>query len=87
MFYVILLTLLCILLIIFLTALLKYFLNLEATMCESNEKMHGKVVIITGASSGIGVETARELAKRGAKVIMACRNVDKAEPVKSILCF
>lgn len=40
--------------------------------------MTGKVVIVTGANRGIGVETARVLAQRGATVIMACRNLEKA---------
>lgn len=38
----------------------------------------GKITIVTGANSGIGFETAAELAGRGATVIMACRSVDKA---------
>ena len=39
----------------------------------------GKTAIVTGASSGIGVETARVLAKAGAKVIMAVRSIPAAE--------
>lgn len=38
-----------------------------------------KVVIVTGANVGIGLETARELAKRGAHVYMACRDMRKCE--------
>ncbi|PSN43384.1 hypothetical protein C0J52_17973 [Blattella germanica] len=44
--------------------------------CPSKQTIHGKTVIITGASSGIGYETALELAKRGATIILACRNME-----------
>lgn len=39
----------------------------------------GKVVVVTGANSGLGFNTTRELALKGAKVIMACRNLEKGE--------
>lgn len=39
----------------------------------------GKVVIVTGASSGIGEATAREFSKEGSKVVLAARRVDRLE--------
>lgn len=41
----------------------------------------GKVVIVTGASSGIGEATARLFGKSGAKVVLAARRVDRLEAV------
>ena len=41
--------------------------------------MDGKTVIITGGNTGIGKETAVDLAERGARVILACRDETRAE--------
>ena len=38
-----------------------------------------KIAIVTGANTGIGYETARALAKKGARVILACRSPEKGE--------
>lgn len=42
--------------------------------CESETRMDGKTAIVTGANTGIGKETAIDLARRGATVIMACHD-------------
>ena len=45
--------------------------------CKIAHDMSGKLIIITGASSGLGKFTALELVSKGAKVIFACRNETK----------
>ncbi|MBN1428812.1 MAG: SDR family NAD(P)-dependent oxidoreductase [Anaerolineae bacterium] len=46
---------------------------------ESIPDLTGKNAVVTGASSGIGYETARALARKGARVVLACRSKDKGE--------
>ncbi|XP_077406217.1 retinol dehydrogenase 13-like isoform X2 [Vanacampus margaritifer] len=47
--------------------------------CPSKARVNGKTVIITGANTGIGKETAQELARRGGRIIMGCRDMEKCE--------
>lgn len=45
---------------------------------SNEEPVEGKVVLITGANAGIGKVTAEEMAKRGATVVLACRDLVSA---------
>ncbi|KAJ0064037.1 hypothetical protein NL108_017640 [Boleophthalmus pectinirostris] len=51
--------------------------------CTSNVKLHGKTAIVTGSNTGIGKRTAVDLARRGARVIMACRSRERGEAAVS----
>ncbi|CAH8491261.1 unnamed protein product [Dicrocoelium dendriticum] len=47
--------------------------------CTAPGRLDGKLAVVTGASTGIGEVTAAELARRGCKVIMACRDLKRAQ--------
>src|SRR5262245_16341625 len=55
----------------------------ETTASEAADgiDLHGKTALVTGGSSGLGQETARVLASRGAQVILTARDVPKGESV------
>lgn len=68
-----------IILVIF-TILLKIYMS--GGVCKLTVNLTSKIVVITGANAGIGQITAQELANAGATVIMACRDIPKAEKAK-----
>lgn len=72
---------LCLLIICIAVWILCYIWNhyVKVTKCKSDAKLFGKTAIVTGANSGIGLETTRELYRRGARVILACRDKNRAE--------
>ncbi len=47
--------------------------------------LSGQVALVTGANSGLGLVTARELARHGAQVVMACRDTAKGEAARTAL--
>ena len=58
---------------------------LQGPKCNSKRGLDGKTVVITGGNTGIGKETAVDLARRGARVIIGCRNLQKGkEALKEI---
>lgn len=45
----------------------------------------GRTAVVTGANSGLGFYTSRALALKGARVIMACRNLEKGEEARQLI--
>ncbi|KAI5693867.1 hypothetical protein M8J75_007010 [Diaphorina citri] len=65
-----------------LLVLLKMYNQMSMGIYKKGTMMNGKTVIITGANSGLGEVTALDMASRGARVIMACRDLGKANGVR-----
>ena len=65
--------------LIILGSLLKKWAN--GPMNPIKKDLTGKLIIVTGSSDGIGLETAKDLLNSNAKVIFACRNKEKTEGI------
>lgn len=55
---------------------------LAGGLCNSKKRLANQTVVITGANAGIGKETAKCLISRGARVILACRSLQRAESAR-----
>ena len=75
--------LLSFLIVLIILIVLAYFIKKWANgpLNPIKKDLTGKLIIITGSSDGIGLETAKDLLKSNAKVIFACRNKSKTEGI------
>lgn len=61
---------------------LQFITNGRMPQKSTDARMDGKVCVVTGATSGIGYETAKRLASGGAQLVLVCRNKEKAANVQ-----
>ena len=56
-----------------------------ASLSYPDVDLSGKVAVVTGGNTGIGYETAKVLAVKGAQTIIACRSEERATAVSPLL--
>ena len=61
------------------------FFNRKGGGFSEEKRLDGKTVVITGGNSGIGYATALDLARRGARVVLGCRNVERGSQAEAQL--
>jgi NAD(P)-dependent dehydrogenase (short-subunit alcohol dehydrogenase family) len=61
---------------------LQFIANARMVQKVTEQRMDGRICVITGATSGVGYQAARRLAQGGAYSILVCRNLEKATRIK-----
>ncbi len=61
---------------------LQFMANKRAVQHSTTASMAGKVCVVTGSTSGVGLEAVRRLAAGGAHIVMVCRDKAKADKVR-----
>ncbi|MHB1317327.1 MAG: SDR family NAD(P)-dependent oxidoreductase [Anaerolineae bacterium] len=64
---------------------LQFIANARKPQHRTEARLDGRLCVITGATSGVGLAAARCLARGGARLVMICRNADKAARVQGEL--
>lgn len=64
---------------------LQFIANAQKPQKTTDARLDGKVCVVTGATSGVGYQAAKRLARGGAHVVMVCRNTNKADKVRNEL--
>ena len=64
---------------------LAYITNSLKPQKTTDARLDGKLCVISGTTSGVGYQAARQLAKAGAQLVMICRNREKALKVQAEL--
>lgn len=64
---------------------LQFLANERAPQETSQARLDGRVCVVTGGNSGVGFEAARRLARFGARVVLVCRNPERAEAARARL--
>ncbi|NLE60329.1 MAG: SDR family NAD(P)-dependent oxidoreductase [Planctomycetes bacterium] len=64
---------------------LRFIENRRATQKTTTASLAGRVCVVSGSTSGVGLEAVRRLARGGAHIVQLCRNAEKAERVRAEL--
>ncbi|GBP72212.1 hypothetical protein EVAR_51119_1 [Eumeta japonica] len=68
--------------VIFSAVAFRFYSKLSCGICRSSAHLVGRVVLVTGANSGLGLTLATDLAERGARILLACRSEARARQAK-----